>query len=177
MRATGVLVVLGLIGCASSPPATVGDPTAGEGTITLEKSPDSGQVDRVGPSDGALGPDGTNDLGFVTQVDGPIGALFLVAVDEAGKPTGTFQADTLIGESESPVELSTKPGSSTSGLGVFESDKPLNSKDGALDPLGVGPHRLTLYVAPSEAVTSGTMLRVYALRPDKSLVAGATVTH
>jgi len=177
MRATFVLVVLGLIGCAGSPPANVGEPTASGGTITLEKSPDSGQVDRVGPSDGALSPDGTNDLGFVTQVDGPIAALFLVAVDDSGKPTGTFQADTLIGESESPAELGAKPGSGTSGLGVFEGDKALNAKDGSLDTLAAGPHHLALYVAPSATVSAGTKLRVYVQRPDKSLVAGATVTH
>ncbi len=86
MRATCVLVVLGMVGCAGSPPSNVGEPTVSAGTITLEKSADSGQVDRVGPSDGALSPDGTNDLGFVAQVDGPIEALFLVAVDESGKP-------------------------------------------------------------------------------------------
>ena len=177
MRATCVLVVLGMVGCAASPPASVGEPTASTGTIALEKSADSGQVDRVGPSDGALSPDGTNDLGFVAQVDGPIGAVFLVAVDSSGKPTGTFQADTLVGESESPAELGAKPGSGTSGLGVFEGEKALNTKDGALDTIGAGPHRLTLYVAPSAAIAVGTQLRVYAQRPDKSLVAGGTVTN
>jgi hypothetical protein len=128
MRAIGVLVVLGAIGCASSPPANVSPAAGSTDAITLEKSSDSGKVDRVGPSDGALTPDGTNDLAFVSQVDGPIAALFLVGVDEAGKPTGAFQADTLVGESESPAELGAKPGSGTSGLGVFEGEKQLNTK-------------------------------------------------
>jgi hypothetical protein len=110
-------------------------------------------------------------------VDGPIATLFLVGVDESGKPTGAFQADTLVGESESPTELGAKPGSGTSGLGVFEGDKALNAKDGSLDAVGAGPHRLTLYVAPSAAVAPGAQLRVYAQRPDKSLIAGATVSN
>lgn len=177
MRATYVLVVIGLIGCAGGPAANVAEPAAQGTTISLEKSADSGQVDRVGPNDGALSADGTNDLGFAVSVDGPIAALFLVAVDESGKPNGTYQADTLVGLSASPTELGAKPGSGTAGLGVFDGAKPLNTKEGALDAMGDGPHQLTLYVAPSAAVTSGTKLRVYAQRPDKSLVAGATVTN
>jgi len=179
MRTACLLVVIGMLGCAANPSAPVesGTPAASGASVTLEKSADSGQVDRVGPTDGALAPDGTNDLGFVAQVDGPVAALFLVAVDETGKPTGTFQADTLVGQSESPAELGAKPGSGTSGLGVFEADKALNSKDGALEAIGDGPHHLTLYVAPSGAVSAGTKLRVYAQRPDKSLVAGSTVTN
>ena len=176
MRAPCFLLVMGMIGCAGTPPTHVEAPATQAATFTLAKSPDSGQVDRVGPSDGALGPDGTNDLGFITQVDGPIAALFLVGVDESGKPLGTFQADTLVGAAESPEEFGAKPGSGTSGLGVFEGEKALNTKDGALEAIGAGPHSLTLYIAPSAAIAAGTKLRVYAQRPDKSLVAGDTVT-
>jgi hypothetical protein len=177
MRIACALVVMGMIGCAGSPTATPSSGSAASGSApTLEKSPDSGQVDRVGPSDGALGPDGTNDLAFVAQADGPISAIFLVGVDDGGKPTGTFQADTLVGATESPPELGAKPGNGTSGLGVVESDKMLNAKDGSLEELGAGPHRFTLYIAPSPAV-AGTKLRVYLQRPDKSLVAGGTVTN
>jgi len=165
-----------MIGCASGRPANP-SPAAQGGTTTLEKAPESGQVDRVGPQDGALKPDGTNDLAFVSQLDGPISALFLVGVDDSGKPTGAFQADTLVGATESPAELGAKPGSGTSGLGVFENEKPLNNQDGDLDPIGAGPHRLTLYVAPSTAIAPGTKLRLYFQRPDKSFVAGATVTN
>ncbi|MET0795629.1 MAG: hypothetical protein ABW061_29195 [Polyangiaceae bacterium] len=177
MRATCFLVVLGMLGCAGNPPAPVAEAAAQGSTISVEKSADSGQVDRVGPSDGALSADGTNDLGFAIQADGPIVALFLVAVDESGKPTGTYQADTLIGQTESPEELGARPGSGTSGLGVFEGDKALNTKEGSLDGVGDGPHRLTLYVAPAAALGTGTKLRVYAQRPDKSLVASAPVTN
>lgn len=183
MRSIGVWmagwVMLGSSACASSSPQAPTDPTATAvaPTITLQKSADSGQVDRVGPRDGALAPDGTNDLGFVSELQGPISALFLVAVDDAGKPSGAFQADTLIGDSASPEELGAKPGNGTSGLGVFEADKPLNTKEGALDAIGAGPHRLTLYIAPSAALAAGSKLRVYALRADNSLVAGETITN
>ena len=180
MRTTTAWVVLGMLGmlsCAGSPPAAVAEPAAGEAKLTLEKAPDSGQVDRVGPSDGALTADGTNDLSFVTQLEGPVAALFLVGVDDSGKPTGSYQADTLVGASESPVELGAKPGSGTSGLGVFEGDKALNTKEGALDAVAAGPHRFTLYVAPTAALTAGTKLRVYALLPDKTLLAGPTIIN
>ncbi len=100
-----------------------------------------------------------------------------MSVDDGGTPTGAFQADTLVGSAESPPELGVKPGSGTSGIGVLEGDKLLNAKDGSLPELGPGPHRLTLYVAPSPAIAAGTKLRLYLQRPDKSLVAGATVTN
>ncbi len=131
----------------------------------------------MGPTDGALTPDGRNDLGFAIQTEGPIAALFLVAVDETGKPNGTYQADTLIGQAESPRELGTSTGGSTAGLGVFDGDKPLNTDQGALEGMADGPHRLLLYVSPSSALTSGTKVRVYLQRPDNTLVAGATVTN
>lgn len=179
MRTACALVVLGMLGCAGSPtpPVEAGFPAPQGGGVTLEKSTDSGQVDRVGPSDGALSPDGKNDLGFVAHADGPIAALFLVAVDDSGKPTGAFQADTLVGATESPAELGTKPGSGTAGLGVFEGAKPLNDEDGALGAIGDGPHQLTLYVAPSDAIPTGSKLRIYLQRPDKSLIAGGTVAN
>ena len=152
-------------------------PTAAPASITLEKSPQSGNVDRVGTSDGALAPDGTNDLAFVTHTDGPVAALFLVAVDADGKPAGTFQADTLVGDAESPPELGAKPGNGTAGLGVFEEAKVLIGADGKQQPVGAGPHHFTLYLAPSPALSAGTRLRVYVLRPDETLLAGAIVAN
>jgi hypothetical protein len=151
--------------------------TAAPASITLEKSPESGAVDRVGTNDGALAPDGTNDLVFVARADGPVSALFLVAVDADGKPAGTFQADTLIGTAESPAELGARPGNGTAGLGVFENAQVLNGTDGNLQPVGAGAHHFTLYLAPSPALAAGTRLRVYLQRPDKTLLAGAIVTN
>ena len=59
MRASIVLLAgVLLIACgggAAEPVTPAGVPTTG---ATLEKSPDSGQVDRVGAADGALKPDG-----------------------------------------------------------------------------------------------------------------------
>jgi hypothetical protein len=178
MRNAWFMLTLTLTGCGAgptSPPEVAQAPPAP--ALTLEKSADSGKVDRVGASDGALTPDGTNDLGFVTQTEGPIAAVFLVAVDETGKPSGAFQADTLVGAAESPPELGAKPGNGTAGLGVLEGDKVLNANDGSLQELGPGPHQLTLYVAPAAALTAGSKLRVYVLRPDKSVVAGSSVTN
>jgi hypothetical protein len=175
----GWLVIL-LSGCASgsTPPAAAPTPPAGDAApVTLDKSPDSGNVDRVGAADGSLAPDGTNDLSFVAEVDGPLTAIFLVTVDETGAPTSQYQADTLVGQSESPKELGAKPGSGTSGLGVVEGDKVLNAAGGSLGELGAGKHRLTLYVAPSPRLQPGARLRVYVQRPDRSLIASATITN
>ena len=163
-----------LVACGGGAPAAA--PTA-TNAATLEKSPDSGQVDRVGPGDGALKPDGVKDLAFVTQVEGPIAALFLVSVDEQGKPTGQFHADTLTGQDEGPRLLGSKLGGATGGIGVFEGDKLLNNPDGALSEMSAGRRRLTLYVAPAPSVQSGTRLRVYVLRPDRTVAAGATLTN
>jgi len=166
-------------GEAASVPAAAPSPGLAATTTagTLERSPDSGQVDRVGADDGALHPDGVKDLSFVTHIEGPVTAVFLASVDDQGKPTGQYQADTLVGDTLGPSELGAKPGSGTSGLGVAEGDRMLNAKDGSLPPLGAGPHRLTLYVAESATLRSAKKLRVYVQRPDRSLVAGGTLTN
>ena len=159
--------------------ASPGGPTApsASGAATLERSPESGQVDRVGPGDGALAPDGVMDLAFTSDIDGPISALFLVTVDDQGKPTGQFHADTLTGQDEGPRLLGSKLGGQTGGIGVFDGGTMLNSKDGALPQLGAAHRRLTLYLAPSAAVQSGTKLRVYVLRPGGTVAAGAILTN
>lgn len=178
MRHAWLWSMITIVGCSGgTTPAPEPAPAAAVATPTLEKSPDSGKVDRVGASDGALTPDGTNDLGFVAQTEGPISALFLVAVDDTDKPSGTFQADTLIGAAASPPELGAGAGNGTAGLGVLEGDKVLNANDGSLQALGAGPHRLLLYVAPTAALSAGSKLRLYVLRPDNTLVAGNSVTN
>lgn len=103
--------------------------------------------------------------------------MFIVSVDDKGAPNGQFQADTLAGDQESPKELGAKPGKGTAGLGVSQDGKLLNAADGSLPALGSGKHRLVLYVAPSSSLAAGTRLRVYAQRPDKSVVSGATLSH
>ncbi len=176
---TVLAAVLVLAACGGEAvPASPASPGAAPrltSAMTLERSPDSGQVDRVGADDGALHADGVKDLSFVTQVDGPIAAVFLVSVDEQGKPTGQYQADTLVGDQPGPPDLGGRTGGTTSGIGVVEGGKLLNAKDGSLPPLGAGPHHLTLYVAESATLKSGTKLRVYFQRPDRSLVAGGTL--
>ena len=174
---TVTVVLVGLVSfacgaCAPSP----GSPTSTT-RATIERSPDSGQVDRVGAADGALAPDGNKDLAFRCQVAGPITALFLVTVDESGNPTGAFQADTLVGAAESPRELGAKPGAGTIGLGVSEGNRLLNVPDGSLPLLGAGIHDLVLYVAAPDTVQVGTRLRLFVMRPDTSVLAGGMVTN
>lgn len=145
--------------------------------VTLGKAPDSGQVDRIGAADGALAPDGVKDLSFVVEVDGAIESFFLLAVDESGKANGAYQADTLVGEAEVPKDISIKWGKGTAGLGVAEGDKLLNAPDGSVAPIGPGHHKLVFYVSASSAITPGTRLRAFMLRPDKAIVASNILTH
>jgi hypothetical protein len=98
-----------------------------------------------------------------------------VSVDDQGKPTGQYQADTLVGDTVGPPELGAKPGRGTSGIGVAENDRVLNQPDGSLPLLPAGPHRLTLFVAESATLTSAQRLRVYVLRPDRGLVGGGVL--
>ena len=190
--ALGAALAPGTLACgpaASSPasnPTNAAAPTAPTApkaatptdlTVTLEKSPESGKADKVGPNDGPLRPDGVEDYAFTASVDGPIAALFLVGVDEHGLPTGQFQADTLVANQERPEELGEMRGSATAGLGVFEGDKVLNGADGALPALTAAKRRLTLYVAKALELQPGMRLRLYVLRPAQSLVAGVTLTN
>lgn len=181
VAAAGLLALVALAGACGGetpPAASPASPgVAATSGATLERSPDSGQVDRVGADDGALRPDGVKDLSFVTQVEGPIAAFFLASVDDQGAPTGQYLADTLVGDQPGPRELAGRPGGTTSGIAVFEGDKMVNAKDGSLPVLGAGPHRLTLYVAESATLKPGTKLRVYLQRPDKTLISGSMLTH
>src|SRR5471030_2971772 len=91
-----------LVACGGEPPLPPATPAAPVANIKITKAPDSGKVDRVGAADGALKPDGINDHSFAVEADGPIKAIFLVAVDEAGTSNGRYQADTLVGDEEVP---------------------------------------------------------------------------
>jgi len=147
MRAATVLLC-GLLSfaCARGGPSASSPSTT---RATIERAADSGQVDRVGAADGALSPDGNMDLSFHCIVDGPVTALFLVTVDEAGTPTGAFQADTLTGAAESPRELGARSGAGTVGLGVAMGNRLLNAPDGSLPPLGEGTHDLVVSYRPA----------------------------
>lgn len=187
MRASMMLVVAAgaslltlssLAGCGQGAASAVSpEPSGGMGAgPSIEKSAESGRVDRVGAVDGALAPDGTPDVAFVCNVEGPADAFFLAAVDDKGAPTGKYQADTLSGEEEAPPELHSIKGKTTAGIGIATGEKLLNAPDGSVK-LGPGPHRLVLYVTPNPSLTTGTRVRIYVRRPDKTLAAGGTVAN
>ncbi len=172
---------IALVACGSAPAvsaeAPAPRPTGAAAIVTLQRSADSGQVDRVGAVDGALAPDGVKDLAFAVEAEGPIASLFLVAVDDSGRSNGVFQADTLVGDAEVPKSVAMKWGSGTAGLGVAEGGKLLNAPDGSLAPIGPGHHELVLYISQAAALKAGTKLRVFVQRPDRTVVAGNTLTH
>lgn len=171
----GLSVTTMMMACAGPPPPSTASTPPSVTAATLDRARDSEQVDRVGPEDGALRPDGIRDFSFTTRVDGPVAAIFLVTVDEHRVPDGKFQADTLVGDAASPPELGKKAGKVTSGLAVFEGDRMLNADDGSMPALSAGPHTLSLYVAPNPGLGAASRLRIYVMRPDKSLAPGSTL--
>lgn len=177
MRILSAFVVAFLIGCGGAPAESTPPPAtpAPFKAITLEKAPDSGQVDKVGETDGALKSDGVNDLAFALSTDGPVKAIFLVAVDANGRSNGRYQADTLIGDEEVPKDVAIKWGANTAGLGVSEHGNLVNTPDGSIPALPPGPHSIVLYIAPAKVLTPGTRLRVFVQRTDGTVDAGATI--
>lgn len=161
---------------ASAKPAE--PPPAPKATFTsAAKSANSGKVDKVGAGDGAFKGDGVKDLVVDVEYDGAATALLLVTTDSSGTPNGEFTADTLVGGQALPAEVGANlnTGKHTAGLAVYEGDKLLNGKDGALGELKEGKHKLALHVSSKDAPTTGSY-KVMALLPDKSLVASPVVS-
>jgi hypothetical protein len=187
MRVTfAVALASVIVGCGGSdqpPPQTPANTTtasatptgAGGGVRTLAAAPDSLKTDKVGGSDGALKPDGSPDFALNVDLDGPVSAIFLLGVDAKGEPTGDYQADTITGLDQLPKDfpIAVRAGMLTAGIGVWEGDKMLSKNDGSIEPLGPGPHKLTLYVASTGVLKPGeSHVRIYVSRPDKSVVKG-----
>ncbi|MEO7092842.1 MAG: hypothetical protein ABI175_06295 [Polyangiales bacterium] len=171
MRPLSILrAIVGLVGASTLLACPSANGPGGGVGATLAKAPDSGTVDRVGLVDGALSPDGANDLSFAVEVDGPVVAVFILGVGDDGKPNGGFHADTLIGGDSTPDALGSKAGAGTWGLAVYENDKLANRPDGTLEPLADGHHKLVLYLSPSSALTAEKKLRVWVLRSDDALL-------
>lgn len=150
-------------------------PPAAKGMFhAFELASSSGKVDRVGARDAAMKPDGVKDLVFDAVVDGPAVAFVVVSVNATGQPDGAFSADTYVGGQTPPSEASmgNQPGRATSGIGVFEHDKPLNTKDGSLVRLADGRHNLTLYVSSKDKGS----FRAYAIYDDQSVVESPIAT-
>jgi len=175
-----------LLGCAgdkaqSGGPSTGAKPGVAQGNAkvtSLQVSPESLKVDKVGMRDGALHPDGSLDLAFVADVEGPVDALFLVATDEKGVTSGLFRANTLVGAEEAPEELggTLELGRMTSGIGVVEDGKWLNRENGSV-VLAPGRHHLTLYIANTGALHAGVFLRLIGRTPNGSLVKGPVTPY
>jgi hypothetical protein len=131
------------------------------------------RVDKVGTVDGALAPDGAPDLAFAVEIQGPFDALFLVTVDDQGRPAGQFRANTLVGSEPAPEELggTLDLGKLSVGIGVTEDGKFLNRPDGSL-PAIEGAHKLVLYVPGNGKLKEGMKLRLLARTPGRALVMG-----
>jgi hypothetical protein len=160
-------------GCAMSTDRDGG--AVGETSV----SPASLTLDRVGPADDALLPDGHTDGAFDVVVTGPLEGLVLVATDDAGVPNAGQQWDTIVGDQPNPIATHYALGRETWVLGVEEGGTLLNREDGTVS-IGPGEHHLTVY-ASNEAVgipiDRDTSYRVVGVRPDGMLVPGPLVFY
>lgn len=185
LAATALLGAL-LLGCAGdkaqgdAPKTASGAKpnTAAAKVLGLQVSPESLRVDKVGMRDGALHPDGSLDLVFLADVEGPLDAIFIVATDEKGVMSGLFRANTLVGAEEAPEELggTLELGRMTSGIGVMEDGKWINRENGSIG-ISEGRHHLTLYVANTGALHAGVYLRLIGRVPGGGLVKGPVISY
>ena len=191
----GLPLLLLFCACGDARPAATGGASTSGGSTTSTSSSGSGapsttavtalqvaqeslQVDKVGPSDGMLAPDGAKDLVFTAQVTGPITVLYLVSSWPNGNPNGNFQANTLVGDQPAPKEFGgeLEEGKFTAGIGVQENGAFLNEVDGSLKPIGPGSHTLTLYAANNGTLTPGSHVTLWAQASDGTLVKGPVIT-
>jgi hypothetical protein len=152
-------------------------PPAPKGTFAAAaKSASSGKVDKVGSGDGAFKPDGLKDLVLEAEYEGAALAFLLVATDAQGTPNGEFTADTFVGAQSLPSETGANlnQGKFTAGLAVYEGDKLLNGKDGAIAALSEGKHKLVFHVSSKDASPSGSY-KIIAFLPDRSTVSSPVV--
>jgi hypothetical protein len=114
------------------------------------------RVDKIGMTDGMLGPDGSADLVFTATVTGPFDALFVYSVDAKGTPSSGLRADTIIRTEEIPPELGSvvDTGKLTLGVGVIENGRFLNDPSGQVK-VAEGTHQLTLYVPNPTTLQAG----------------------
>src|SRR5581483_12187910 len=121
-------------GGATTPTSSTSAGPAPTPGMAIAWSPDNRKVDKIGKDDGAMKGDGQPDVVVTADVQGPAKALFVASVTAKGEPTGDYQADTLVGAEEPPIELSLAGanGKETSGLVAFENGKQLNAADGSL---------------------------------------------
>ncbi|CAN5177160.1 hypothetical protein BH09MYX1_BH09MYX1_48750 [soil metagenome] len=145
--------------------------------VSFERSPDSLRSDKVGGSDGALKPDGANDIGFSAQIEGTFVSILILTTDASGKPDGETQWDTITANEAMPPDLRglVKSGGMTAGIGVFENGQVVNRPDGSLATTS-GSHRFQLYVSNGPAFAAGAHVQIVVERPDHTVLRGPVVS-
>jgi hypothetical protein len=152
--------------------------TASAGVTAAAVAPDSHQVDKVSPRDGAIASDGAKDAAFDLTVTGPLSALAIIVTDANGKGTSNQIWDSIVGTDPIPAGMMVgfSVGSQTWQVGVFEGDTLLNRPDGRLPPLD-GTHQVRLYASDSGYFKPGTSFRLIAELPDGSLTLGPVFVY
>jgi hypothetical protein len=179
------LPLVALVAACGSPPKTNAPPPprpAAETTtkvLSLTLSRENLSVDKVSMRDGRFVPDGSMDLAFEADLEGPATALYLVSCTEKGEPLQGYRADTIVGHEEIPPELGSviDVGRLTVGIGVLENGKFINDDGGTLSSLPEGKHHVTLYTPNPGTLRPGTWVRLYARTPSGRLVAGPVTAY
>lgn len=137
------------------------------------KRDDSGKVDKIGPSDGNLKPDGKMDVTFDLTIKGPVIAILVDSADD-----DKWQWDTYTKLNDIPADMKAfAPGGALTGaIGVYEGDKLLNNEDGSFGLKDDAEHKLTIYIADTGAFVAGAKFKVYAETADHKVLQGPTVT-
>ena len=150
---------------------TSGQPAALTG---FAKRDDTLKVDKIGPSDGALKPDGKMDASFDVTVRGPVISLLIDSADD-----DKWQWDTYTKVNDVPAAMHAfAPGGALTGqIGIFEGDKLLNKEDGSFALTDNAEHKLTVYVSDTGAFVAGAKFKVYAETPDHKIVEGPVVVY
>lgn len=176
MRHAFTLLCLGsLVGCAPEPakPPPLSSDKGPPAILELKKRDDALKVDKVGPSDGDLAPNGKMDATFDATVRGPILALLLDAEGDS-----LWQWDTYVGLQTVPVQMKAlqPKGGLSGGIGVFENGQLLSAKDGQLRIDDDRVHHLVLYVDDNGEFKPGAGFKLYAETADHQVIESQIVT-
>ena len=150
---------------------TGGTPAA---ITAFTKRDDSLTVDQIGPSDGALKPDGKMDAAFDVTIRGPVISVLIDSADD-----DKWQWDTYTKTDDIPAGMKAfaAGGAFTGQVGVFEADKVLNKDDGSFALADGNEHKLVVYVSDTGAFVAGAKFKIYAETPDHKIVEGPVVTY
>ena len=150
---------------------TAGQPAA---ITQFVKRDDSLKVDKVGPSDGALTPDGKMDAAFDVTIRGPV---ISVLVDSADDDKWQWDTYTKVNDVPASMKAFAAGGAFTGQVAVFENGKVLNNPDGSVEIKDNVEHHVVVYIADTGAFVAGAAFKIYAEGADHKIVEGPVLKY